>query len=194
MVDNQKTQQMIAFFIDKADRPLSQAHLMSFLYLADRQAIKNHRACISGDSFVATPSRPVLFKTMLKMIDGGGQEGWGDLLYENSHDVMSLRHPIHRKNLFLINEREHRSLLSVWQEHHALDEHDLAEYVRCSCSEWSTSRANNDRGNNISYKALFSAFGWIDKDRFKHVTADQVSDTPDTPEPTMPNRAVFSSA
>jgi len=161
MVDNQKTQQMIAFFVDKAQSALTQAHLMSLLYLSDRQGLRSHRDTISGDILAATPAYPVLFDTMMKMIDGGGRQGWGDLIYEGNRDLMSLRHPIHRKNLFLISDSEIEVMEVVWREYGHYNEAGIARHVRDNCSEWRASR-NSDMGDfHISIKSIFAAFGWV---------------------------------
>jgi len=160
MVNEQKVEQMIAFFLERACSRLSQTYLMSLLYLADRATFKQTHKTISGDCFVATPASPVLYNTMLRMINGGGTQGWGDLLLEDEGDLMGLQHALRRQHLSLLRDSELTILLQTWQDYATLTEVELGHYVRSNCDEWTNTLKESHSSLPISTNALFTAFGW----------------------------------
>ena len=145
MFNERKVGQQAVYLLFKTDQQsLTRLKLMKLLYLADREAIMQLGAPISGDRYVSMPLGPCL-STTLNLIDGSrpsSADGWASMLSNSSSDwrnVVAHLGPSAEGDLSFYDELSRAELkildeiwvayghMTVWQ---LVDwTHDLPEWV-----------------------------------------------------------------
>jgi uncharacterized phage-associated protein len=78
--DERKTAQAAAFFAKEAGGKINYMKLIKLLYLADRQALIETGAPLTGDKWVAMDHGPVLSQVLDLINYGGSEIGWNEFI------------------------------------------------------------------------------------------------------------------
>lgn len=166
MFNDRKVAQMAAFLLGKGGTRMAHLKLMKLLYLADREAMSQYGAPISGDRIVAMPHGPVLSMT-LNLMDGdveSSPDGWDSLISDKENHELSLKRPVTCDDLDELSQADIGVLETVWRQFGHMDKWTIRDYTHDHCPEWTDP---NGSSLPISYESVFRALG-----RSKDVAAE----------------------
>lgn len=158
MFNDRKVAQMAAFLLSQGGVRMAHLKLMKLLYLADREAMAQYGAPISGDRIVAMPHGPVLSMT-LNLMDGdveSSPDGWDSLISDKENHELSLKRAVTRDDLDELSQADIDVLAAVWKQFGHMDKWAIRDYTHDHCPEWTDP---NGSSNPIPYANVFRALG-----------------------------------
>lgn len=166
MFNDRKVAHMAAFLLGLGGTRMSHLKLMKLLYLADREAMAQYGAPISGDCIVAMPHGPVLSMT-LNLMDGDVESspgGWDSLISDKENHELSLKRTVNRDDLDELSQADIGVLEKVWKQFGHMGKWEIRDYTHDHCPEWTDP---NGSSVAIPYENVFLALG-----RSKDVAAE----------------------
>lgn len=134
--------------------------LMKLMYLADREAMREHGFPITGDRFVAMPHGPVLSLT-LSHIDGdveSSADGWDSWIGDKADHCVEVIRPVDREALDELSDADIAVLQQVWDTFGSMTKWQIRDYTHDPrhCPEW---RDPQGSSHAIRYRDVFRALG-----------------------------------
>jgi len=160
MYSDRKAGQIAGYFLGRAGGAMPHMKLIKLMYLADRQALKDHGYTVSGDSPYSMNNGPVLSAT-LDHINGevqSSEDGWDSWVSDReNHRVQLARSAPTRDDLNEISDAEIEVLAKVWADFGRMDQYELSEYTHKCCPEWNHPDGSSTR---IPFDSILRAVGW----------------------------------
>jgi len=140
MFNEQKVAQMSAFFLNQSDgKKLSNLKLMTLLYIAERESVREFGYPMSEDKFLSMPHGPVLSMT-LELMNGNIESqpnGWEFWVSDKENHEMSLRNQfISLEDLDELSCAELELLQGVWNQFGTMDKWQISKWTHDNCVEW----------------------------------------------------------
>ena len=158
--NERKAAQMAAYLICKSGKSrMPHLKLMKLLYLAERESLKQHGACMFGDYLVSLPHGPVLSLT-LDLMDGDTQSqpgGWEDFISAKENNELALKSPITIDSLDELSPADIEILDLIWGEFGPMGKWEIRNYTHKHCPEWQDPHGSS---YPIQYEKLFEACGY----------------------------------
>jgi len=158
MFNERKVAQMAAYLISKEGERMSHLKLMKLLYLADREAMAQYGAPLSGDRLVSMPHGPVLSMT-LNLMDGdteSAENGWEAWISDKENHEIAIVRPIVRNQLNELSAADIDVLDDVWKKFGHMSKWEIRDYSHTHCPEWKDPRGSSAP---IEYEDVFVALG-----------------------------------
>ena len=161
MFNEQKVAQMSAFFLNQSDgKKLSNLKLMTLLYIAERESVREFGYPMSEDKFLSMPHGPVLSMT-LELMNGNIESqpnGWEFWVSDKENHEMSLRNQfISLEDLDELSCAELELLQGVWNQFGTMDKWQISKWTHENCVEW-----KNPHGSiqPIDFQSMACAVGF----------------------------------
>jgi len=142
LFNEKKAAQAAAYFLFRADKPLSILKLMKLLYLAERRSFQKHGEPMVGDRLVSMPHGPVLSRTYnlmngeLPSMDGG----WEFWIADRAEHDLALRNPkglrSPEQDLLELSDADLDVLSETWTSFGHMTGLQLRDYTHKHCPEW----------------------------------------------------------
>ena len=137
-----KAAQAAAYFLFRADSPMTTLKLMKLLYLAERGSFENHGVSMIGDQLALMPHGPVLLITHNHM--NGEREsrlgGWNLWITNRAEHNLDLRDRSALKSpendLLELSDADLGVLDGVWQRFGHMTASELRNWTHNNCPEW----------------------------------------------------------
>lgn len=158
MFNERKVSQMAAYLISKGGESMSHLKLMKLLYLADREAMAQFGAPLSGDHMVSMPHGPVLSMT-LNLMDGdteSAENGWEAWISDKENHELSIVRPVARVDLNELSAADVDVLEAVWAKFGHMGKWEIRDYTHKHLPEW---KDPNGSSVGIKYEDVFIALG-----------------------------------
>lgn len=158
MFNEPKVAQMAAYLISKDGERMPHLKLMKLLYLADREAMAQYGAPLSGDRLVSMPHGPVLSMT-LNLMDGdteSAENGWEAWISDKENHELSTVRPVARQDLKELSAADLDVLDAVWAKFGHMTKWQIRDYTHEHCPEWKDPHGSS---NPIAYQDVFLALG-----------------------------------
>lgn len=128
--------QVVSYMIDKYDGRLNYTKLIKLLYLADRKALDETDATITGDTY-ASMRRGVVLSQLYDLIKGKGeaekQREWEHFFKTQENELIRL---IPTRDIELLSEQETETLDLIDSDFHSYLYTDMINFIHDNCSEW----------------------------------------------------------
>lgn len=137
-LDERKTAQMAALFVQNAGGQMSHLKLMKLLYLADRESFRLRGRSISGDRMVAMPHGPVLSGT-LELINGcapSAKNGWESYIGARENHQVALVAQVVPEYCEKLNPEELEIIAATWDAFGRMGRWEIRDYTHNHCREW----------------------------------------------------------
>ena len=176
MFNERKVGQQAVYLLFKTDRrSMTRMKLMKLLYLADREAINQLGAPISGDRLVSMPLGPCL-STTLNLINGSrpsSADGWDSMLRNSNddwRDVVALLGPPTEGDLSFYDElsrAELKILDEIWVAYGHMTAGQLVDWTHENLPEWIDPGSSS---SPISVSEIGQALG-LEPDEVEQITS-----------------------
>lgn len=140
MFNEQKVAQMSAFFLNQADKKtLSNLKLMTLLYIAERESVREFGYPMSEDMCLSMPHGPVLSMT-LELMNGNiesqpnGWEFW--VSDKENHEIALKKQFVNLEDLDELNRAELELLQRLWEQFGSMDKWQIRDWTHVYCAEW----------------------------------------------------------
>ena len=157
MFPQEKVLQEILFLLTLSGGRLPLPILMSELYLADCESIKERDSSLSNDNYSSLQSGPILSFT-LNMLDRVSETEWGTVI-EKKGNTIFLRENV-APSFDLLSAKERGYLQIVFERLSNLSVEELTAYLK-NLPEWKIARKV---GKKISFSDLMRALGKDEKE------------------------------
>jgi uncharacterized phage-associated protein len=145
------------FLVQSGNGAMETLKLMKLMYLADREAMREHGFTMTGDRFVSMPHGPVLSQTY-DHVQGGltsGSDGWDSWIADRAGRLVSLEERASR-DLDELSPADERILENIWDQFGSMTAWELREYTHIHCPEWEDP---NGSSRPIPYVRVFKVLG-----------------------------------
>ena len=142
LFNEKKAAQAAAYFLFRADGPLSVLKLTKLLYLAERRSFEKFGEPMTGDRLVSMPHGPVLSCTYnhmngeLPSVEGG----WDFWIADRAEHDLALRDPNSlrspEQDLLELSDADVGILSDIWDQFGGMDQWELRDYTHDHCPEW----------------------------------------------------------
>ncbi len=160
MFNERKAAQVATWFLRQGTGNMAHLKLIKLMYLAEREAMSQYGALITGDRFVSMDHGPVPSLT-LSFLNGekrNGDDGWDKWVCDKAEHQVALKDRAKTAALDELSKAELDILAQVWVRFGHMNKWELVELLHnpSHCAEWKDPDGSSDP---ITYEQIFLALG-----------------------------------
>ena len=160
MFNERKAAQVATWFLRQADGNMAHLKLIKLMYLAEREAMNQLGALITGDRFVSMDQGPVPSLT-LSFLNGekrNGDDGWDKWVSDKADHKVALKERAETAALDELSKAELDILANVWEKFGHMSKWELVDHLHdpAHCAEWKDPDGSSIA---IAYEQIFLALG-----------------------------------